>query len=80
MEKRRYVPNPVYTIHANIYGSSAIKSMSYDEKNQILLIHFRAGGQGRFRDVPISHFRGLQTASSAGTYFHNYIKGVYQTY
>jgi hypothetical protein len=81
MEARaKRTPNPKYTQHGNLPHSSAIRSYSYDDKNQILLLYFIKGGTGRFRDVPQHIVNGLIKASSAGSYFHTYIKGVYQQY
>lgn len=77
---RKYTPNPIYTKQGNIYGSSAIKGWAYDERNNVLKITFTGGNSSRFRDVPLTVVRELQSAVSAGTYFNNYIKHKYQTY
>lgn len=78
--RTKFTPNPIYTIKGNIYGSSAISAYAYDPKNNILLITFRGGNDARYRDVPPSVPKSLQSAVSAGTYFNQYIKNKYIQY
>jgi len=58
-------------------GSSAIASVSYDEKKRTLDVEFRDGYIYRYVHVPKSVYRELLKAESAGT-FWNQVKDNYE--
>jgi KTSC domain len=58
-------------------GSSAIASVSYDEKNKTLSVEFRDGDTYRYAHVPEFVYRELLKAESAGT-FWNQLKDNYE--
>ncbi len=55
--------------------SSAISAVGYDPLNQHLHIRFRSGRTYTFYRVPPAIYHGLLNASSAGQYYHAYIRG-----
>jgi len=56
--------------------SSNLVSATYDDTNNQLTISFNNGTYAYY-DVPKSIFQGLKTATSAGEYHADYIKGAY---
>lgn len=58
-------------------GSSAIASVTYDEKERTLDVEFREGETYRYFHVPEFAYRGLLAAESAGA-FWNQIKDNYE--
>ena len=56
-------------------NSSAIQHASYDPFSEHLHITFRSGGTYTFYRVPPGIYHGLLNASSAGQYYHAYIRG-----
>jgi len=54
--------------------SSNLKSVGYDEENEILEIEFLHGGIYQYYDVPKSVYDGLMNADSHGKYFDQYVK------
>jgi len=59
--------------------SSNLKSIGYEEENQILEIEFNHGGVYRYYGIPSNVHDALMSASSKGSYFSSYIKNVYRT-
>ena len=59
-------------------GSSRLVAVGYDERLQLLQIQFVDGSMYEYYDVPKNIYIDLITASSAGKYFHKYIKDVYR--
>lgn len=58
-------------------SSSRLESVGYDERLKLLHIQFVDGSLYEYYDVPKSVYIDLINASSAGKYFHKYVKGVY---
>lgn len=58
-------------------SSGNLDSAGYDECLKILHIQFNNGSLYEYYDVPKNIYLGLITASSAGKYFAEYIKGKY---
>jgi hypothetical protein len=58
--------------------SSNLRSVGYDAQSNTLEIEFNTGGVYQYFDVPANVYQGLISASSHGTYFHNYIKSSYR--
>ncbi|HRI81345.1 MAG TPA: KTSC domain-containing protein [Opitutaceae bacterium] len=56
-------------------NSSAIADVAYDPSSRTLQITFRSGGTYTFHGVPADIYRGLITASSPGSFYHNHIRG-----
>jgi len=54
--------------------SSNLKSVGYDEENEILEIEFLQGGVYQYLNVPQSVYDGLMKASSHGQYFDRNVK------
>ena len=58
--------------------SSNLKRCAYDIETEVLQIQFQSGKVYSYSGVPASVYNGLLEASSAGQYFNNNIKGVYE--
>jgi KTSC domain len=58
-----------------MFNSSAISRASYDPSSAQLHITFHSGRTYTFYRVPPAIYHGLLTASSAGRYYHAYIRG-----
>ena len=58
-------------------SSSNLHSVGYDPVTMILEIEFNSGGIYQYSGVPANIHQGLMSASSHGTFFHQYIKDVY---
>ena len=56
-------------------ASFAISHASYDWGSGQLAITFRPGGTYTFYRVPPEIYHGLMSASSAGRYYHAFIRG-----
>ncbi len=56
-------------------SSSTIRSIGYEYST--LEIEFNTGSVYQYSGVPVGVYQGLMSASSHGTYFNAYIKGVY---
>lgn len=54
--------------------STNLKEVLYDYKSKTLVIEFLKGNIYNYYNVPAEVAEGLQTAKSAGEYFHKYIK------
>ena len=61
-------------IHLN---SSAIRAADYDSASRRMYLWFTNNGPYTFFGVPENIFRGLISASSAGSYYNSNIKGRY---
>jgi hypothetical protein len=51
-------------------GSSAIEAVTYNETQRTLDVEFRGGGKYRYLKVPISVYRALLKAQSAGAFWN----------
>ena len=58
-------------------SSSNIRSIGYDAIQKLLEIEFHSGGIYHYHGVPESHYHGLMSAPSKGTYFAQFIKNVF---
>ncbi len=54
--------------------SSNIKSIGYDENEQILEIEFRGEAIWQYRNVPLTIWLELESAPSKGKYFQSQIR------
>lgn len=63
--------------HMPAISSSAISEISYDWSSRLLFITFHSGGTYTFYRVPPDIYQGLISASSAGRFYHTYIRGRY---
>ncbi|WP_027633369.1 KTSC domain-containing protein [Clostridium hydrogeniformans] len=61
-----------------IVSSSNIYSIGYDSYSKTLEVQFHTGSIYQYYNVPQSVYSGIMSASSHGSYLHNYVKGVYQ--
>ncbi|ACM58352.1 hypothetical protein HALDL1_03820 [Halobacterium sp. DL1] len=59
-------------------SSSNLRSVGYNQDDQILEIEFNSGGVYRYFSVPANIHTDLMNASSHGKCFHSNIKNVYQ--
>jgi len=59
--------------------SSNLKSIGYNEVEQILEIEFNSGGIYQYFNVPVEKYQRLMSVSSHGKYFHAHIEKVYRT-
>lgn len=59
--------------------SSNLKSVGYDDTNQILEIEFHHGGVYRYFGVFENVYDELMSANSKGSYFSSNIKNFYRT-
>jgi hypothetical protein len=60
-------------------SSSNIRAVGYDADTSTLTVEFHGGRVYRYRGVPASVYRGLMSAASHGSYFHDHIKDRYPT-
>jgi len=51
-------------------GSSAIDAVTYNETQRTLDVEFRGGGKYRYLKVPVSVYRALLKAQSAGAFWN----------
>jgi len=58
--------------------SSNLKRCSYDIETEVLQIQFVSGKVYTYQGVPASVFNGLLEAPSAGQYFNQNIKNIYE--
>ena len=65
-------------MHMVSVSSNRLEAVGYDERLKLLQIQFFDGSMYEYYDVPKNIYIGLVTASSAGEYFHEYVKGVYR--
>jgi KTSC domain len=55
-------------------SSSNIAAVAYEPETSTLGIRFHHGGEYHYLGVPEEIFVGLQSASSVGSYFDQYVK------
>ncbi len=67
----------VVTETTNFPGSSDLVSATYDPEVEDLTIEFVSGDSYVYRNVPVSVYKGLQNAGSAGQYFYRQIRKRY---
>jgi hypothetical protein len=58
--------------------SSTIRSISYTEETNQLLVEFKSGGTYEYSDVDKETFNEFISHPSVGSYFHKTIKGNYE--
>lgn len=58
-------------------ASSSVRSVGYDDEENVLEIEFQSGGIYRYDDVPHETYEELLSASSHGGYFHENVRGQY---
>jgi len=58
-------------------SSSSVKEHDYDTAKKKLTIKFSNGSIYKYQDVPANVAQGLETATSVGQYFNEYIKDKY---
>ena len=58
--------------------SSNLRSVGYDEKDNILEIEFHSGGIYQYYNVDKEEYLDLMDASSHGRYFMSNIRGAYE--
>lgn len=56
-------------------GSSNLAEATYDPDVENLDITFQDGSEYVFYNVPVSKYKALTQAPSAGSYFHRHIEG-----
>lgn len=59
-------------------SSSDIKSVGYDEQNEVLEVEFQAGSVYQYLHVPKHEYQNLMSASSHGKHLNKFIKGSYE--
>ena len=57
--------------------SSNIEAIAYDPSKKILSVKFHKSGIYHYEDVPELMYREMLEAESAGKYFSEYIKGIF---
>lgn len=60
-------------------NSSMITGAAYDEETQTMYIEFADSSRYEYDQVPEDAYEDLCSASSAGSFFHSQIKGLYRT-
>jgi hypothetical protein len=61
-------------------GSSMITEVEYDYRLLVLSVVFHNGTKYEYLGVPAETYRGWTKAESAGRFFHEQIKGRYETF
>lgn len=59
-------------------SSTDLRSVGYNDDDQVLEIEFNSGGVYRYFNVPENIYDGFMAAISHGKYFHRNIKDTYQ--
>jgi hypothetical protein len=59
-------------------GSTLFTELSYDDKDNTLIVDMINFGRYSYRQVPVFVWQFFKQASSYGVYYNTYIKGVYQ--
>lgn len=60
------------------HGSSNLAAGSFDDETSELVLTFRSGADYSYEGVPQAVWAGLKAAPSAGKYFIDNIKDVYE--
>ena len=63
-----------HTIERTPVRSSALRSVGYDQEQQVLEIEFTNGAVYQYSNVPKSVYEGLMAAESHGRYFHQHVR------
>lgn len=58
--------------------SSMLKSVSYDESEQSMIVEFHNGGEYKYKEVPIEVFNEMTAAQSEGKYFLANVKNKFE--
>jgi hypothetical protein len=58
-------------------SSSNIAAVGYDEETNVLTVEFQSGASWNYTGVPISTYRALLTADSAGRYFAQNVRNAF---
>lgn len=59
-------------------SSSNIRSIGYDEANQILEVEFHHGLVYHYHNVPVTIYQALMSAPSKGQFLNQHVKSVYR--
>jgi hypothetical protein len=59
-------------------NSSNLASVGFDSESETLEVEFNDGSVYQYFGVPVDVYRGLMSAGSHGSYFHQHIRNVYQ--
>ena len=59
-------------------SSTSLRSVGYNEEQQILELEFVYGGVYQYLDVPLEEYVALMSADSKGSYFTHNIRGLYE--
>lgn len=70
--------NPETKMEMHKCDSSNITQYGYDKENQHLVVHFKSGGQYRYKAVTQDAFDQFHSATSKGGHFHKNIRGTYE--
>jgi len=62
----------------NSVSSTNVSAIGYDNGTQTLQVEFNDGSVYQYFDVPEHVYNDLMSASSAGTYLHQNVKGTYR--
>ena len=65
-------------MYRQFVSSSNLRAVGYDPSTQTLEIEFHSSGVYRYFAVPEGVYHGLMGAGSKGSYFADFIKGVYR--
>lgn len=57
--------------------SSNVKSIGYDQKEDILEVEFNGGGVYQYKGVPMALYENLMQAESKGKFINQFIKNQY---
>jgi len=60
-----------------LFESSNLASVGYDESNQILEIEFKHGSIYQYSEVDKETYEELMSAESKGSYFNSCIRGAF---
>jgi hypothetical protein len=61
------------------FDSSVFEGYMYDANDMNLCLFFKNDTSYVYRNVPFVYVRNFQTAKSKGRYFHNFLKGKFES-
>lgn len=65
-------------MHRDQLPSTSLKSVGYDEEQEILEVEFCNGEIHQYLNVPCGTYQALLSSESKGAYFTNNIRGMYE--
>jgi hypothetical protein len=65
-------------MHRDPVSSASLKSIGYNEDQEILEVEFVDGGVYQYLEVPREEYVALMGAESHGSYFSHNIRGTYE--